>query len=380
MLKLAKLLVEYSLGIKKGDKLSIVGNAVAAPLIRECYRAALRRGAFIETQVAIDGLSEIFYAEAGDEQLRHVSPFRKYRIQHIDAHLGIWADNNTKALSNADPRKMAATAAANKGLSKLFMDRFAKGELRWVGTEWPTNSHAQDAEMSLEDYEEFVFKAGHLDDPDPIKTWKAISVSQQALTDMLNKTREIRIVGKDTDITLGVAGRKWVNCDGHENFPDGEIFTGPVETSANGHIRFSFPAVHHGREVDGVFLEFRNGKVVTARADKGEDFLRAMIEMDKGSSRLGELAMGTNYSITRYMRNTLFDEKIGGTVHLALGAGYPETGSKNQSGLHWDMVCDLRGGGKIYADGKVIQDSGRFLDKRFPQMPRQGKASSPRGK
>ncbi|MHC4716418.1 MAG: aminopeptidase [Planctomycetota bacterium] len=368
--KLAKLLIEYSLKIRTGDVLLIRGSAPAAPLIREAYRAALRRGALVEMRIGIEGMEEIFFAEASPAQLQWVSPTARYQIKRIDAMLGIWADSNTRSLTNADPKRMAATAKAHKPLTKMFLDRAAKGELKWVGTQWPTNAHAQDAEMSLAEYEEFVFSAGHLDDRDPIATWKGISRSQQALTRALNRTKQIRVVAGDTDLTLSCAGRKWINCDGHENFPDGEVFTGPVERSANGHIRFSFPAVRHGREVTDVFLEFKDGKVVRAEADKGADFLKAMVAMDKGSCYLGEAAFGTNYNITRYTRNTLFDEKIGGTVHLALGAGYPETGSRNQSGLHWDMVCDLRRGGKVYADGVLIQRNGRFVDRRFPQPKR----------
>ena len=368
--KLAKLLVEYSLKIRKGDVLLIRGQDLAAPLIRQAYRAALRRGANVETQIGVEGLAEIFYAEASPAQLAWVSPTARHQTRRIDAMLGVWADTNTRALTNADPKRMAAAARARKGLNKLFLDRAARGELRWVGTQWPTNANAQDAEMSLAEYEEFVYSAGHLDDRDPIATWKAISKSQQALTKALNRAKEIRLVAEDTDLTFSCAGRKWINCDGHENFPDGEVFTGPVERSAAGHVRFSFPAVHGGREVTNVFLEFSGGKVVRAQADKGEDFLKAMVAMDKGSCYLGEAAFGTNYSITQYTRNTLFDEKIGGTMHLALGAGYPETGGRNQSGLHWDMVRDLRRGGKVYADGVLIQENGRFIDRRFPQPGR----------
>ncbi|HET6428074.1 MAG TPA: aminopeptidase [Phycisphaerae bacterium] len=368
--KLANLLIEYSLKIRKGDVLLIRGQDLAAPLIRQAYRAALRRGANVETQIGVEGLAEIFYAEASPAQLAWVSPTARHQTRRIDAMLGVWADTNTRALTNADPKRMAAAARARKGLNKLFLDRAARGELRWVGTQWPTNANAQDAEMSLAEYEQFVFSAGHLDDPDPIATWKAISKSQQALTKALNRAKEIRLVAEDTDLTFSCAGRKWINCDGHENFPDGEVFTGPVERSAAGHVRFSFPAVHGGREVTNVFLEFSGGKVVRAQADKGEDFLKAMVAMDKGSCYLGEAAFGTNYSITQYTRNTLFDEKIGGTMHLALGAGYPETGGRNQSGLHWDMVRDLRRGGKVYADGVLIQENGRFIDRRFPQPGR----------
>ena len=365
--KLARVLTQYSLRLKPGDILAINGAAVAAPLIRECYRAALRCGAFVICDVALDGLPEIFYGEANVKQLKWLSPFVKHKVQRIDASLGIWANENTRALTKVDPKRLAVAAAARKPLSKLFMDRAARGDLRWVGTQWPCNASAQDAEMSLEEYEEFVFGAGHLDDADPIKTWQRISKEQQALTDFLNKAREVRIVAEDTDIRYSCKGRKWSNCDGRCNFPDGEVFTGPVENSVHGHIKFGFPAVHHGREVNGAHLTFERGRVVKAEADKGQDYLRAMIKMDAGACYLGEAAIGLNYNVKRYTKNTLFDEKIGGTIHLALGAGYPETGSKNRSGLHWDMVCDLRKGGKLYVDGELIQKNGRFINKRFPQ-------------
>jgi len=365
--KLANLLTKYSLKLKPGDVVSINGEGIAAPLIRECYRAALRCGAFVITDIRLDSLDEIFYTEANADQLKWVSPFAKYKAQHIDASLGIWADENTKALTGVDPKRLAAAAAARKPLSKIFMERSASGALRWVGTQWPCQASAQDAEMSLEEYEEFVYGAGHLDDPDPIKTWQRISKEQQTLTDFLNKSREVRIVADGTDLRYSCKGRTWINCDGHCNFPDGEVFTGPVEQSVNGTIAFSFPAVHGGREVEGARLTFADGKVIKAEARKGEEFLRAMVGMDKGSCYLGEAAIGTNYNVKRYTKNTLFDEKIGGTIHVALGAGYPETGNRNQSGLHWDMVCDLRQGGEIIVDGEVIQRRGKFLNRRFPQ-------------
>ncbi len=325
------------------------------------------RRAHVETLVGIDGLDEIFFKNASQEQLTYISPIAMQRTRTIDAFIGIWADANTRTLTGVDPAKMAAAAKAGRAISKVFADRAAKHELNWVGTLFPTNANAQDGDMSLAEYEEFVYQAGHLDAPDPIAVWKAVSKSQQAMVNALNKTREIRVVAPGTDLVLGVKGRKWINCDGRVNFPDGEVFTGPVEKSVNGHIRFTFPAVRQGREVVNPYLEFKDGKCVKATADKGQDFLQAMIDMDKGSCFLGELAFGTNYNITRYTRNTLFDEKIGGTVHIALGAGYPETGNRNTSGLHWDLVVDLRQGGKVFADGKLMQENGRFLDKRFPQ-------------
>ena len=365
--KLANLIVDYSVKLKPREIVAINGDAVAAPLIQACYRAALRRGAFVVCDVVLGSVAEIFYAEANKEQLQWLSPLTLYKARKIDASIGIWAGENTKALTNVDPKRLALASLARKPVMKLLMDRTAAKTFRWCGTQWPCNASAQDAEMSLEEYEEFVFNAGHLDDPNPAQTWKRISKQQQVLADFLNRRRQIRIVAEDTDLTFSVKGHKWINCDGQLNFPDGEVFTGPVEETVEGHVKFSFPAVYGGREVNGVRLTFERGKVVKAEADKGQDFLRAMIAMDKGSCYLGEAAFGTNYNVKRYTKNTLFDEKIGGTIHLALGAGYPETGNKNRSGLHWDMVCDLRKGGEIYADGDLIQKNGRFLNKRFPQ-------------
>jgi aminopeptidase len=353
--------------LKPRDVVAINGEAIAAPLIHECYRAALRRGAFVICDITLDNLSEMFYAEASKEQLQWVSPFALQKVKRIDASIGIWADENTKGLSNVDPKRLALASKARQPISKIFMERAARNQLRWVGTQWPCHASAQDAEMSLEEYEDFVFNAGHLYDRDPIAAWKRISKEQQALADFLNRTREIRIVAEDTDLRFSVKGRKWIKSDGQYNFPDGEVFTGPVEQSVEGHVKFSFPAVHGGREVDGVRLTFEQGRVVKSEADKGLGFLRAMIAMDKGSCYLGESAFGTNYNIKRYTKNTLFDEKIGGTIHLALGAGYPQTGNCNRSGLHWDMVCDMRKGGEIYADGELIQRNGRFLNRKFPQ-------------
>jgi aminopeptidase len=368
--KLAELLTKYSLRVKKGDYCLIRSSAIAEPIIQECYRQAIRAGAFVETSISIDGLSEIFYKEASKAQLEWISPTAERHYKKIDVLYGISADVNTRSLTHCDPKKMAARQAAHEELSQIFAQRSSKGELRWVGTQWPTQANAQDAEMSLSEYEDFVFTAGHLDAADPIAVWKAISKAQQALKKTLDRAKEVRLVAKDTDLTFSCKGRTWENCDGRLNFPDGEVFTGPVEDSVNGHVRFSFPAVHGGREVTDVYLEFEDGKVTTASASKGEKFLKSMIDMDAGACRLGEAAFGTNYNITQYTRNTLFDEKIGGTIHLALGMGYPETGSTNRSGLHWDMVCDMRDGGEIYVDGNLFQKNGRFLDERFPQPPK----------
>ena len=221
--------------------------------------------------------------------------------------------------------------------------------------------------MSLAEYEEFVFRAGLLHLDDPAAAWREVSERQQRVVDYLNGKNEVRFVTPaGTDLTVGVSGRTWLNCDGHENFPDGEVFTGPIEDATEGVVCFSFPAVHGGREADGVRLTFKAGKVVDATAEKGQDFLVAMLDQDAGARVLGEIALGTNYSIDRYTKNTLFDEKIGGTFHAAVGAAYPETGGTNQSALHWDMVCDLRQGGEVYVDGQLISRDGRFLNPDWP--------------
>jgi aminopeptidase len=247
------------------------------------------------------------------------------------------------------------------------MKRAAEGSLRWAGTQYPCNSSAQDAEMSLSEYEDFVFNAGLLNHPDPIASWKRVSERQQRLTDFLNDKSDYHVVAANgTDVRMSVANRRWINCDGQANFPDGEIFTGPVLDSVNGVIKYSVPAVYHGREVQDVRLKFKDGKVIDASASKGEDYLISMLDMDAGARFLGECAIGTNFGITRYTRNTLFDEKIGGTVHFAVGAGYPETGNTNESGLHWDMVVDLRTGGYIEIDGEKVNVDGRFTKDGFP--------------
>jgi aminopeptidase len=365
--KLADVLVNYSVGVKKDNVVRISGPPLAQPLIAELYRKVLAAGGYPLVRMNPEELDEIFYKHATDEQLKYVSPLVVREYETIDCSIGMWAEENTKSLSNVDPKRIGMNQAARKPLMDIFLKRAAEGHLKWCGTQFPTQGAAQDAEMSLEEYEDFVFGAGKLNHPDPAAEWRKLSERQQRLADFLNGKKDYRVVAANgTDVRMSVAGMKWINCDGHENFPDGEVFTGPVIDSVNGTIVFSFPAVHHGRECDGVRLTFKNGKVTGASAAKGEDFLISMLDTDAGSRFLGECAIGTNYDITRYTRNTLFDEKIGGTVHFALGAGYPETGNKNESGLHWDMVVDLRDGGSIEIDGIKVNENGRFTREGFP--------------
>lgn len=359
--KLAEVLVNYSLRLKKGDLFYIYGESVSSPLVAQVFRQALQAGAHPDVRIKPEGLDEIFFKEASREQLEYISDFEKLEIERLDAMLYIWGSKNTKSLSNVPPEQMSVAQRARVGLFKKRLERIAKGELRWCGTQYPTNAEAQDAEMSLEEYEEFVFRAGFLYESDPVNEWKKLSKRQEKIIEFLSQYKKIRLLAKDTDLTFLVDGRRWINCDGRENFPDGEIFTSPLEDSAEGVVHFTFPAVYRKREATEVRLRFKSGKVVEAKAVKGEDYLHSMLNLDEGARRIGEFSFGTNYKIQRFTRNTLFDEKIGGTIHIALGASLPESGGKNVSALHWDMVCDLREEGKVYGDGKLIYERGRFL-------------------
>ena len=357
----AKILVDYSVGVRPNQLVRINGTPEGAPLILAVYQKVLERGAHPFLQVGLEGAEELLYAYASDGQLDYVPPFMRDVIEQIDTNISIWTDVNTKQFTNADPAKQSRRAVAMRHLSDRLLERAAKKELRWTVTIYPTQAFAQDAEMSLREFENFVYNGCLVHEPDPIKAWRKISKEQQRLVGWLNKARQIHVVGPDTDLKLEVTGRKWENCDGRENFPDGEIFTGPIEDSVNGYIRYTYPACDFGREVEDVRLQFKDGGVIKATAGKNEQFLLKMLETDEGARYVGEFALGTNPGIQRFTKNTLFDEKIGGTIHLALGKGYPETGSKNKSAIHWDMVCDLRDGGEVRVDGTLFLKDGKTL-------------------
>jgi aminopeptidase len=366
--KLAQVLVNYSVSVKKDQLVRIKSPSVAEPLAIELCHEIIKAGGHPMVRTSPDELEEILVKNGTDEQLKYVNPVTMFEYQAMDCYIGIWGEANTRAMTNVDSKRLSLSQTARKPLLEVLMNRAAQGKLKWTGTQFPCQAAAQDAEMSLSEYEDFVFGAGMLNEADPVAAWMKLSQRQQRLTDFMNGKSDYRVVAANgTDVTMSVAGATWINCDGHENFPDGEVFSGPVLDSVNGTINFSFPAVHHGREVQGVRLKFKDGKVTDASATKGEDFLISMLDMDAGSRLLGECAIGTNYFIKRYTRNTLFDEKIGGTVHFALGAGYPETGNSNQSGLHWDMVVDLRTGGYVEIDGVKVNVDGKFTQVGFPQ-------------
>jgi aminopeptidase len=359
--RLARVLVHYSLGVKKGQLVRIAGPALATSHIVAAYREVLAAGAHPEVRAGVDGLEELYFKHATDEQLAYVSDLDRMAYEKFDADLRFLGSTNTRALTRIPPDRMAKRREATRDLSRRYLERAAAGELKWCLTQAPTHADAQEAEMSLSEYEDFVYTAGHLDREDPVAAWEAVAEEQAGIVSRLSRMRSLRVVGPDTDLTVSVGGRKWISAAGTHNFPDGEVFTGPVEDGTRGTVRFSFPAIYGGREVTDVRLTFEAGRVTGATAAKGQEFLQVMLDLDGGARVLGEFAFGLNYGIQQWTRNILFDEKIGGTLHMALGAAYPDTGGRNVSGLHWDMILELRNGAEVYGDGEVIYRNGRFL-------------------
>ena len=350
----ADLLAGYCLEVRPGQQISVRSSTEAAPLLLEVQRAILERDAWPILRVDLPGQTRGFYDHAGDRHLDDISDLALAEAKGADANLGITATADVRELVGVDPAMITRVARARRPLREAIMKK------RWCSTLWPTHALAGQAGMPLAEYEAFVSRALFLDQPDPVRSWGGLRTFQAKLIERLKSARDVRIEADGTDLTLRVAGRTWVNSDGKRNMPSGEVFTGPHENSANGRIRFTVRSAPEGVDVDGVELEFADGEVVGARADTGEEYLRRALETDGGAKFLGELGIGTNFGIDRPTGTILFDEKIGGTVHLALGRSYPETGGKNASALHWDLICDLRAGGRLTADGDVLMLDGRF--------------------
>jgi aminopeptidase len=363
--RMAEILVKYSTKIKKGDKVKISGEPISIPLLEQIYIEALKAGGHPFVDISLPTVSQYFYKYANDDQLKFISPIAKTIIKNYDVAISIMSEENAHRLSGVDPKKQTKRTMAMKELGALQMKRMGTGEMRTCIALYPTNAYATAAEMSLESFEDFVFSACYVDSKDPIRKWKEVHDHQERLIKFLKKFSTIRVVAPGTDINFSYKGRGWLNCDGQLNFPDGEVFTCPIENSANGTINFSYPACLHGREVENVQLTFENGVVVEATAEKNQNFLIEMLDLDPGARKLGEFAIGTNRGVDRFTKNILFDEKIAGTVHFAVGASAPGCGGKNKSAIHWDMVCDLRKGGKIYADDKLFYENGEFTDKKL---------------
>jgi aminopeptidase len=358
---LARILVGYSSKVEEGDTVLIEGPSAAEPLIAAVYNEVLIAGGLPVVSLSFDGQQAAYFRHASERQLEWISPVSTWGAEVADCRIAIWADTNTRELSGVEPERQTTRRAATRELMEAMMSRTAAGEHRWVGTMYPTNAHAADAEMSLVDFEDFYYAACLADDPDPLGAWKRSSEQTHRLAEWIEGHEEVRIIAEGTDLTLGVAGRHFIPCDGEHNMPDGEFFTGPIEDSVEGEVTFHLPATIGGREVSGVRLRFDAGKVVEASAERGEDYLISMLDTDEGARRLGELGIGTNFGIDRGTRSILLDEKIGGTVHLAVGASYPESGGVNESAVHTDMVCDLRRGGRLEVDGELLQEDGKFV-------------------
>jgi aminopeptidase len=358
--KYANLLVRYCLEIKEGDRLFVSSTTLAEPLVREVWRAALQAGATVEVDLAFREKSRILYEEANEAQLRHVSPLYQLAMEEFDAYLNIMAPFNLREEQNIDQAKSSIRKEALKGVSKIYFERTATRSLKRNLCQYPTLANAQEAGMSLEEYEKFVFGACRLYEADPAEAWLQVRRSQQHIVDFLNKKETVRYKGEGIDITFSTKGRKWINSDGQTNMPSGEVYTSPVENAVDGQIHFTYPVVYAGHEVEGITLWVKNGEVEKWEAKRGKDLLDNVFQLP-GARRFGEAAIGTNYKIDRFSKNILFDEKIGGTVHMAIGQSYLQTGGKNESSIHWDMIADMKNGGEIFADGEKIYDSGKFL-------------------
>lgn len=362
--KFAHILVDYSVNIQPGDRVMIEATTAAEPLVRSVYRRVLERGGQPHILLSLPDQEEIFFAHAADHQLDFVPALHHYSVEEFEARIRIYSEANTRALTHVDPAKVSRRQKALSVVQQTVFQRAAEGGFRWVSTLFPTQAYAMEAEMGWHDYQDFVFQACHADDAtsDPIAFWQGVGVEQRKYIERLEGHHQVVLQGPDVDLKLSIQGRTFNNSCGLHNMPDGEIYTGPVEDSVEGWVRFSYPAVYAGQVVEGVELKFEKGRVVQASAQKNEGLLLKMLDTDAGARYVGEFAIGTNFQIDRFTRHILFDEKIGGTFHMALGAGYPETGSRNRSVIHWDMICDLKHDAQMAVDGETIYRNGKFLD------------------
>ena len=361
--KLAEVLVSYSTEVKKGDKVAISAEDAALPFVKAVARAAVKKGALVEYYIDLPDVDAELLKNGTEEQYARPN-IRFGACASSDVWISAWGSENTKTMQSVPPERLKARRLANKENRKIYSSRMGSGELRWCGTQFPTNGDAQNAGMSLEEYEDFVYAAGFLNEEDPVAKWKEMAAWQERWVKWLDGKKELHILSEDTDIRVKVEGRKWINCCGQENFPDGEIFTSPVEDGVDGYITFSYPSILNGHEFEKVRLTVEKGRITEAccaDAEKNETLL-SYIDTDEGSRYFGEVAIGTNYGIQRHTKNILFDEKIGGSMHMAIGEAFPEAGGKNTSAIHWDMINDMTKEGKIYADGILFYVNGKFRE------------------
>jgi len=359
--KLAQILVDHSAEIKPGDRVAIEATTAAQPLVRALCATILERGGYPHLLLELPDQEEILFAHGNDAQLDVIPPFRKMAYDQFESRIRIHSDTNPRALSGVDPARQRRHQKASASILETQMRRGADRSFKWVTTLYPTEGFAIEAEMSLSKFEEFVYHACHADQTDPVAYWNKVEASQKKIIDRIEGHDQVVLRGPNVDLNLSIKGRKFLNAAGKSNMPDGEVFTGPVEDSINGFVRYSYPAIYSGVLVEGVELTFSDGKVTKAHAEKNQPFLMEMLESDQGARFVGEFAIGTNYEIDRFSHNILFDEKLGGSFHMALGAGYPETGSHNKSIIHWDMICGMQKDSEILLDNEVIYQNGKFV-------------------
>lgn len=361
--KFARILVDHSTKVGPGDRVAITSTTAAEPLVRALIPLVLERGGYPHVLLDLPGQEELLFAHASDAQLEYVPLFHKMAFEEFEVLIKIRAETNTRGLSSINPERQAHRQRSISALIGAQMRRGAEKTLRWMSTLYPTSAYAMEAEMGDAEYEDFVYRALHADQdtPDSVAYWAGVEREQQRIVNRIEGHDRVELRGPNVDLSLSIKGRTFRNASGQHNLPDGEIYTGPVEDSASGWVRYTYPAMYQGRIVQGIELHFEAGRVVEATAQKNEEFLLRMLDSDPGARYIGEFAIGTNFEIDRFTRSILFDEKIGGSFHMALGAGYPETGSQNRSMIHWDMICDLRQDSEIRVDGEVVYRNGVFV-------------------
>ena len=349
---MANILVDYSVNIKKGEGVMLDADSLANDLILEVYKRIIQKGAYPSTSIGLPGMAKIYFENASNEQLKHFPKITWHKVLHSQAEIGIGAPRDTRELKHINPKRISLRAKTTGKITNYIVNE--KKRIRRCTTQFPTPALAKDAGISFKKYKDFFFRAVNQD-------WKKESKRLKKIHSLFKGADKIRIIAPGTDIKMSVKNRPLIIDDGKENMPGGEMFYAPLKKSVKGYIKFTYPAIRAGNEVKGIRIEFKDGKVVKATAKQNEKFLKEMIKTDSGSKYVGELGIGCNTKIDRFTKNLLFDEKIGGTIHLALGMAYKECKGKNKSALHWDIVCDLKKGGQIIVDGKIIQKNGRFI-------------------
>ena len=348
--KLAQLLVRYSVFVKPGEKVIISGGVEAMPLLVELYKEIILQKAHPIVKFALPDVADFFYKYATKEQLELFPKYTMDTIKQADKYIGVNTTMNTKELTNSDPKKITQRGKVTHPIGTYICNE--KDKIRRCSTTYPVHALAQEAEMSLTEYEDFVYKAA-------LQDWKTLGKQMDKISNTFEKGKFVHLIGKNIDLKFSIKGKNCVSDKGHENLPGGEVFMAPIRESLNGYIQFDYPAIKAGKEVTDISLKFKDGKVIEVKASKNEDFLKQMLATDKNSSYVGEFGIGCNPKIKKFTKDLLFDEKMGGTIHLALGMAYKENGGGNDSAIHWDIVKDMKNA-KIILDGEVVQDKGNW--------------------